>query len=136
MHASVHHYPILILEAHLDTFGHVNNATYLSLFEEARWDLITQNDYGLDKIVETQIGPTILDIKLRFLKELRLRDHITIETQTVAYEKKIGRITQRMLRGEELCCSAEFTIALFDLKARKLIAPTPEWLKAIGMSHQ
>jgi acyl-CoA thioester hydrolase len=38
-----------------------------------------------------------------------------------------------MLRGDEVCCTAEFTIGFFDLKARKLILPTPEWLKAIGM---
>ena len=31
-------YPLLIKETYLDTFGHVNNATYLTLFEEARWD--------------------------------------------------------------------------------------------------
>lgn len=31
-----------------------------------------------------------------------------------------------------VCCEALFTIGLFDLTARKLILPTPEWLKAIG----
>ena len=65
---SVHYYPVLIKEGHLDTFGHVNNAVYLALLEEARWDLLTQNNYGLDKIVATQIGPTILEIKINFLK--------------------------------------------------------------------
>ena len=45
-----HEYPLLIVERHLDTFGHVNNATYLELFEEARWDWLQQNGYGLDEI--------------------------------------------------------------------------------------
>ena len=30
-------------------------------------------------------------------------------------------------------CSAEFVIGLFDLNARKLVKPTPEWLRAVGV---
>ena len=43
----VHDYQLVIREQHLDTFGHVNNAKYLEILEEARWDLITGNGYGL-----------------------------------------------------------------------------------------
>jgi len=128
-------YPLTIKEAHLDTFGHVNNATYLTLFEEARWEFITTNGYGLEKIKETGLGPTILDIKIRYLKELRLREKIMIETKTLSYTKKIGKLVQQMLRGDEICCTAEFTVGLFSLKERKLVVPTPEWLKAIGYTN-
>ena len=41
MLGSVHEYALVIREQHLDTFGHVNNAKYLEILEEARWDLIT-----------------------------------------------------------------------------------------------
>ena len=125
-------YPLIIKESYLDTFGHVNNATYLTLFEEARWDYITKNGYGLKKIQETGHGPTILELKLTFLKELRLRDEIIIETQLISYEKKIGKLSQKMIRNGEDCCTAEFVIGLFSLHERKLILPTPEWLNAIG----
>ena len=37
----IYEYEKTILEQHLDTFGHVNNAAYLVLYEEARWDFIT-----------------------------------------------------------------------------------------------
>lgn len=125
-------YPILIKEIYLDSFGHMNNAMYLNLFEEARWDLITKNGYGLKKIQETGLGPTILEIKMIFLKELRLREQITIETQLISYERKVGKLLQRMVREGEVCCEAEFVFGLFDVKERKLILPTPEWLKAVG----
>jgi len=133
MHAKIFSYPLVIKESYLDTFGHVNNATYLTLFEEARWDLITKNGYGLKKIQETRLGPTILEIKLSFLKEIRLREEITIETQMISYEKKIGKISQKMLRDGEVCCTAEMTIGFFNLLERKLVLPTAEWLKAIGI---
>ena len=43
-----HEYPMTILEHHLDTFGHVNNAMYLQLFETARWQWITDGGDGFD----------------------------------------------------------------------------------------
>lgn len=126
-------YQVLIREFHLDTFGHVNNAAYLSLYEEARWDLITANGYGLKQVHERKQGPVILDVHLRFQKELRLRDLITITTQTEAYKGKICVLVQKMLNSNgEVCSEATFTFGLFDLRERKLILPTPEWLKAIG----
>jgi len=126
-------YPLTIKEQHLDTFGHVNNATYLTLLEEARWELITQNGYGLSYIRETGLGPTILEINLKFLKELRLREAIIIESKMLSYEGKIGKMVQTMVRNGETCCIAEFTVGLFNVKERKLVLPTPEWLKAIGV---
>ncbi len=132
MQAKLFTYPIIIKEIYLDTFGHMNNAQYLTLFEEARWDMITRNGYGLEKIMATKIGPTILEVKLRYLKELRLREEIIIESQLISYEEKIGKLSQKMLRDNEICCSAEFTFGLFSLTERKLILPTPEWLKAVG----
>jgi thioesterase III len=131
--SKIFYYPVIIKEIYLDTFGHMNNAIYLSLFEEARWELITKNGYGLKKIQETGFGPTILELKLVFLKETRLRDEIIIETQLNSYERKIGKLSQRMVHNGEICCVADFTIALFDLHERKLVLPTPEWLRAVGL---
>lgn len=131
--AAVFNYSLIIREQHLDTFGHVNNATYLTLFEEARWELITQNGYDLSYIRETGLGPTILEINIKFMKELRLRQEIMIESKMISYDGKIGKIIQTMLRNSEPCCVAEFTVGLFSLQERKLILPTPEWLKAIGL---
>jgi thioesterase-3 len=132
MQGNIFSYPMIILESHLDTFSHVNNATYLAMLEEARWDLITKNGFGLEAIKATGIGPTILEINIKFLKELRLREKIIIETELTSYVGRIGVLTQRILRDGELCSVAEIKIGLFDLSKRALIAPIPEWLKAIG----
>jgi acyl-CoA thioester hydrolase len=134
MLGAVHEYPVLIREQHLDTFGHVNNARYLELFEEARWDLITRNGYGVDDIVRTRIGPTILEVTLKFQRELRNRQAVVIKSWTDSYVGKIARFTQQMLDDKgRLCCEGTFVLALFDLAARKLIPPTPEWLRAVGI---
>jgi acyl-CoA thioester hydrolase len=134
MHNEVFTYPVLIKETYLDTFGHMNNATYLTLFEEARWDLVTKRGFGLKEIQALGIGPTVLEINIKYLKEIYLRDQILIKTRLISYEGKVGKLLQAMWRGDVVCCQAEFIFGLFSLKERKLMMPTPEWLKAIGFN--
>jgi len=61
-----HLYKVLIREGHLDTFGHVNNATYLQLAEEARWEMLVSSGYGLNVVQQDQKGPTILSTEISF----------------------------------------------------------------------
>jgi YbgC/YbaW family acyl-CoA thioester hydrolase len=126
-------YELVIKEHHLDSYGHVNNATYLTLYEEARWEMITLNGYGYNKVQEIQIGPVILEAHVKFSKELKLREKIKINMQLVSYEGKISKLKQQMINDKQQVASELIvTVGLFDLKERKLLRPTPEWLKAIG----
>lgn len=125
-------YPTIIKEVYLDVFGHMNNAMYLTLLEEARWDFISKNGYDLQKIISTGLGPTILEINIKYLKELKVRDEINIETQLISYVGKIGKIGHRILRANQLCCTAEMIFGLFSVHERKLVLPTPDWLYAVG----
>jgi thioesterase-3 len=130
----VHEYTILIREHHLDTFGHVNNATYLDILEEARWDLVTRNGYGLDEVHRLKIGPTVLEVQIRFVREVRNRQQVTIRTWLESYSGKIGKLAQQIRdEKDELCTDALFTIGLFDLTARRLVRPTPGWIAALGL---
>jgi len=125
---------VVIREEHLDTFGHVNNARYLEIFEQARWDFITDNGFGLDYVRESGTGPVILELNLRFVRELTNRQRVLIRSSVDSYEGKIGRLTQLMLDEEErVCCEGKFVVALWDTKTRKLIPPTPEWRRACGL---
>ena len=127
-------YTLLIREHHLDTFGHMNNATYLEILEEARWELITSRGFGLKEIQKKKQGPIILDVYLKFTKELKLRDEVEITTELLDHEGKIGKLRQNILRGDEVCATADFTIGFFDLAQRKIIEPTDEWKYAIGLT--
>jgi acyl-CoA thioester hydrolase len=128
-----HEFTATVEDRHLDMFGHVNNAAYLELFEKARWDLITRGGFGPDKVRASKTGPTLLEVTVRFRREIRGTGPVTIKTRTVSYKSKIGRLEQEMLWNGESACVAEFVIALFDLEARKLIRPTPEWRRAVGL---
>lgn len=131
---SIFEYRVEIKEFHLDTFGHVNNAVYMALYEEARWDFITEHGYGLEKIKTEKKGPVILESVIRFRRELVNREVITIVSEPIDPEKsKIMTINQKMLKPDgSLASDAIFTVGFMDLKERKLILPPDEWKRACG----
>jgi thioesterase III len=132
---TAHHYPVLIDESYLDFLGHMNNIGYLQIFEKARWQMITERGYGLQKMNELKQGPVILRIDIQFKKEVRLRAQMTVESQTLEYSGKYGKIRQRLLsESNEVHCEAELTIGLFDLKERRLAPASEAWLKACGVT--
>lgn len=128
-------YSLTIKEHHLDTFAHVNNASYLSLLEEARWEFLNSRGFDLYSIQASGVGPVVLECHIKFLKELQLRQVIQIRSRILSYDKKIGIMEQCIYdENETRCCHANITFGLFDLKQRKLILPSEAWLHAIGIS--
>lgn len=135
MSSQVFTYEFTVREAHLDTFGHVNNAEYLRLFEEARWELITSRGYGLERIKETGVGPVLLDVSVKFKREIKLRQRMRIETRAEVQSDKIYKIYQQMIDVEtgKVHSEAEYTSGVFNTHTRKLVSAPPEWLEAIGL---
>lgn len=127
-------YKLQILEKHLDNFGHVNNATYLNLYEEARWQFITDRGYGLDRVLKEQIGPVLLDLNLVFKKELHNRENIIISSKHTGNKNRLVMCMEQVLLNEKekVASTLNFTWGLMDLSKRKLITPTKDWLNAIG----
>lgn len=134
----IYEYEITILEHHLDTFGHVNNAVYLELYEEARWDFITKNNLGMKEILETKIGPVLLDLQLTFKSELKNREKIKIVSQArpEMRNKFVMTLDQKMIRADgKVASTLTISVGMMDLNARKLISPNKEWLKALGLEE-
>jgi acyl-CoA thioester hydrolase len=59
---------------------------------------------------------------------------VIIESETLDYNSKIGKVFQQMKNEKgDICAIAEFTIGLFDMQKRRLISPTDDWLRAVGV---
>lgn len=132
---TVFEYEVLIRESHLDSFGHVNNSVYVQLYEEARWDFITKNGYGLDYVIKHQKGPVILDLQVRFKRELKNRERIKITSVTAEIISPKVMVLHQAIHKEDgkIASEATFTVGFFDLKERKLISASEEWLRACGV---
>lgn len=135
MNFPVFTYPVKILEHHIDAYGHVNNVAYIALFEEARWDMITSKGCGLDYVRSSAIGPVVLEIQCKFRRELRLRQDVFIRSVMQSWRGKIGVMRQTIEdRDGTLFCEALITMGFLDLQARRLVTPTIDWSRALGIT--
>tara|TARA_X000000950_G_scaffold258468_1_gene325965 strand:+ start:51 stop:443 length:393 start_codon:yes stop_codon:yes gene_type:complete len=123
-------YDLIIKEGHLDTFGHVNNATYLEIFEEARWEVLNEKGVTVREIQQSKKGPVLLNVNLGFKKEIFLRTKIKVISQMLDIKKnKIMVVKQTIINEkDDVCAEATFEIGLMDLNFRKLIPLTDLWV--------
>lgn len=128
-------YSVIIKESNLDSFGHMNNASYLQIYEEARWDFISKNGFGLEVIQKTQQGPILLDLMVKFKREIKNREQILIRSQAVeVINSKMLVLEQKMIKADgKIASEARFTVGFFDLRERRLIDATQDWLRAVGI---
>ena len=125
-----------IRETDLDFLGHVNHAKYLSMLEEARWEMISDGGYGLSELQEAMISPVILQVNIQYKKEICNRERIIIETHTQMLPSKVGTLEQIMRKENgDIAASATITYGIMDLKQRVLINPPSIWIQAIGVEN-
>lgn len=127
----------------IDSYGHMNNSKYLEVFENARWDIISKRGFSAADIAKSGFGPVVLEVNLRFTKEIKLGEKIEITSfiemtnangTPVAKSKTMTMVQTMVNERNDVCCTAHFIFGLFDLRARKLVLPTPEWLRAAGVT--
>jgi acyl-CoA thioester hydrolase len=130
---AVHRCEFLVDELDIDLLGHLNNIAAMTLFERARWNMITERGHGIEVARSAGQAPVILGVEVQFQREVLLRQRIVIESYTSAATHKVGIVTQVMRAPDgAVHIVANYTIGLFDLKTRRLIAPTLAWRRASG----
>jgi YbgC/YbaW family acyl-CoA thioester hydrolase len=126
-------YKFIVNKEMTDEYGHVNNARYLDLYEDARWNILEISGLGADMLKANRIGPVILEVNVRFRRELLPGDEITIITTSRRKNDLVFYFDQQMVNSKgEIASTAVFTAALFDLDTRKMKRADEHWLKAFG----
>ena len=127
-------YEMTILEHHLDTFCHVNNATYFQIYEEARWDFATKNGFGLERVRTEKVGPVIVEAHVYFRRELKSRDKIVIKSESTGMKNTFLMGMKQWIEKSdgEVASRLEIVVGLFYMEKRALIRPTEAWLNAMG----
>lgn len=120
-------YPIHIRFNDLDTYGHVNNAVYLTYFEEGR-KLWFQDRVG-KKWDWSEHGILLAKHEVEYKKPLLLTDEAEIELWVSAAGNKSFEISYRIVKGEErqLCTIGKSVAVCFDYRKRKTIPIPEEW---------
>jgi YbgC/YbaW family acyl-CoA thioester hydrolase len=121
----------VIRPTQVDTFGHLNHAAYLELFEWARWEWAAAEGMGLEGLIAARrIAPAVLHVDLSFFKELRMHEPIRVRTWFERLEGLKGVVGQEMEKADgALAARLWLTFTMFHLDRRRAV-PMPEELLA------
>ncbi len=113
----------------LDLFGHVNNAVYLTYYEEARvsyFDEVVGYDYDWSKE-----GVILARIEVDFLIPILFTDEIFIRTNCCRVGTKSFDLAYEMYKmkdGEEIMVSSATSVmVMFNYAEKKSILLSEEW---------
>ena len=105
---------------HCDAYGHVNNARYLELLEEARWSFlepaIKENFFDTRNLLFI-----VVNINISYKKPLLPNQVIDIEITDVTYNNKSMVVRQTIVdkSTQELASEALVTFVLLNSKTAK-----------------
>ncbi len=125
--------PIQLRFFDMDAFGHINNARYLTYFEEARikyLDDIIEWTYGWSKT-----GIIMARAEVDFIMPAHFKDDVSIQTRCSRIGTKSFTLEYRMVKTvdekEILLSSASTVVVMFDYENNESIPVLEEWKKAI-----
>ena len=120
-----------------DAFGHLNQASFLSLFERARWEMLLRGP-GMDVFTRAGAWPalrkTVIDYRAAAFPGDVLRFH-----QALTHHGRTSftmRQAARRVRDDTLIASAEFVFVCIDRDGRPVPVPSQfsEYMNARGES--
>ena len=121
----------------LDTQGHLNWAEYLHYAEHARWEFLAAAGISQDALIATGFGPVVLDVSVRFRRELRGGDEVDVTCAFVFEGGKTFRILQDFRRPDgRVAASLVSTSGLLDLTERKLTEDPGKHLRALAAAPE
>lgn len=128
----IYTHPIGLRWADLDPNAHVRHSVYYDWGAMARVAYLERQGVGLDWMTRNAIGPVIFREEARFLRELRFGDELLIDLRLAAAsaEGRKWRMIHRIFRGTELTATVELDGAWLDLRARKIVVPPAELVRA------
>jgi len=106
----------------VDTQGHLNWAEYLHYAEHARWQCLAAAGITQDGLVATGFGPVVLDVSVKFRRELRGGDEVDVTCGFVFDGGRTFGIVQDFRRSSDgrVAASLTSTTGLLDLRERRL----------------
>ncbi len=128
-----------VLPTDLDISLHMNNGRYLTLMDLGRLDIIFAS--GLWRIMlRDRLTPIASAIAIRYRRELRLGNRVTLHSKIVAWDDKTVVIQQIFLLEDgqhkgQVAAQALFKGGLYDRRKRTFV-PIPTLMDAIGVEAE
>jgi len=107
-----------------DAFGHLNQASFLSLFERARWEMLARGP-GMDVFVRAGTWPAVRKTVIDYHAAALPGDVLRFE-QALTHHGRTSftmRQTARRLRDDTLIATAEFVFVCINREGRPVPVP-------------
>jgi YbgC/YbaW family acyl-CoA thioester hydrolase len=107
-----------------DAFGHLNQASFLSLFERARWTMLERGP-GMDVFTRNDAWPAVRKTTVEYHASALPGDVLRFQ-QALTYHGRTSftmRQVARRVRDDALVASAEFVFVTIDRDGRALPVP-------------
>jgi acyl-CoA thioester hydrolase len=128
------YHPIEVRYGDLDPQGHVNNAKYLTYFEQARVYYLIQ--LGLFNKGQSfrDVGIIIADIHITFQTPARYDDRIKVGVRTSKIGNKSMTVDQCVMNADtgEVFAAGTVILVTFDYREHKTISVPDEWREKIS----
>jgi YbgC/YbaW family acyl-CoA thioester hydrolase len=107
-----------------DSFGHLNQASFLSLFERARWEMMARGP-GMDFFTRAGAWPAVRKAEVEYHTPAFPGDIIRFQTTLLhlGHTSFTLRQTARRVQGDVLLATAEFVFVCVDRDGRSLAIP-------------
>jgi acyl-CoA thioester hydrolase len=125
--------PVTVRGYELDTQGHLNQAVYIQYSEHARWELLAAAGIQQNAMVAGGIGPVVLELNIKYLRELRGGEEVDVTCEFGWTEGKVYQLKQQIVKKDgTVCADIVVTGGVLDLQARKLVPNPAERFAALA----
>ena len=124
-------HPIEVRYGDLDPQGHVNNAKYLTYFEQARVHYLIQLGLFSRDQSFMEIGVVIADIHIAYHAPTHYQDNIKVGVKTIKLGGKSIVLEQCVMDADtgKIMAEGKVVMVTFDYKELKSIPVPVEWKK-------
>ena len=127
-------HPTEVRYGDLDPQGHVNNAKYLTYFEQARiYYLIQLGLFSVDQSF-MEVGVIVADVHITFHSPARYGNPLKVGVKTTKLGNKSMTVEQCVMDGRtgEVMASGTVVLVTFDYEGLKTIPVPEDWKEKIG----
>ena len=113
----------------LDSYGHLNNAVYISYTEQARWEIL-KNAGLLESFLSKKMLLVVTETNIRYMRELNLFDGVKIETQ-IRFEAPYLIFQHDIINSTDKIKAAKAEVKTLLIDQERIPQDIPEELLAI-----
>jgi acyl-CoA thioester hydrolase len=108
-----------------DSYGHVNNATYLNYLEYARMMALLEKNFSLDSMKQKGYVVVIRKIDIDYKYPLFINDEVSVKTCTSGARNTSGTFIQEIynLTKDRISAEARVTWVFTDLSGKPIPIP-------------